>query len=90
MPRLITAPCLITAPMMTLKRLRDKKKTTEKISKNKIFSAKTEYLNLKAHSNKVKMQSDTLATQIYFLLTIQLTESFPHETMLQVNKENDQ
>ena len=36
------------------------------------------------------MQSDkTLTTQIYFL-TIQRTESFLNETMLQVNKENDQ
>ena len=37
------------------------------------------------------MQSDiTLTTQTYFLLTTQQTESFLNETMLQVNKENDQ
>ena len=61
-------------------RLRDKK-TTKKISKYKKFTAKTEYLILKAHSNKVKMQSDkTLNTQIYFVLTIQRTESFLNET----------
>ena len=67
------------------------KKTTKKISKNKNFTAKTEYLNLKAHSNNVRLQSDkTLTTQIYFLLTIQRIESFLKKTMLQVNKENDQ
>ena len=60
-----------------------RQKTTKKISKNKKFTAKTEYLNFKAHSNNVKMQSDkTLTTQIYFLLTIQRTESFLNETML--------
>ena len=49
---------------MTLRRLRDKK-TTKKISKNKNFTAKNEFLNLKAHSNNVNMQSDkTLTTQI--------------------------
>ena len=58
----------------TLKRLRDKK--TLKKSENKNFTAKTEYLNLKALSNNVKMQSDKiLTTQIYFLLTIQWMES---------------
>ena len=40
------------------------KKTTKKICKNKNFTAKTEYLNLKAYSNNVKMQSDkTIDTQ---------------------------
>ena len=74
----------------------DLKETTRqennrKISKNENFTAKTEYLNLKAHSNNVKMQYDkTLTTQIYFLLTVQQTESFLYETMLQVDKENDQ
>ena len=65
-------PCLITAPTRSdIKRLRDKK-TDNKISKNKNFTAKTDYLNLKAPSNNVKMQSDiTLTTQTYFLLTIQ-------------------
>ena len=37
------------------------------------------------------MQSDkNLTTQIYFLLTKQSMESILNETMLQVNKENDQ
>ena len=37
------------------------------------------------------MQSEkSLTAQIYFLLTIQRMESFLNETMLQVNKENDQ
>ena len=41
-----------------------RQKTNQKMSKNKNFTAKTEYLNLKAHSNNVKMQSDeTLNTQ---------------------------
>ena len=51
----------------------DIKQTTrqKKISENKNFTAKTENLNLNAHSNNVKMQSDkTLTTQIYFLLTV--------------------
>ena len=34
----------------------------KKISKNKNFTAKTEYLNLKAHSNNVKVQSDKTST----------------------------
>ena len=37
-------------------------KNNQKISKNKKFTAKTEYLNLKAHSNNVKMQSDKALT----------------------------
>ena len=41
-----------------------RKKTNNKISKNKNFTAETQYLNLKAPINKVKMPSDeTLATQ---------------------------
>ena len=65
-----------------------RQKTTKKIRRNKNFTTKTEYLNLKAYSNNVKTQSDkTLTTQIYVLLTIHRTESFLSETMLQVNKE---
>ena len=54
-------PCLITTPMRS-----DFTETTrQKNSKNKNFTAETEYLNSKAHSNNVKMQSDkTLTTQI--------------------------
>ena len=56
-------------------------RTNNKISKNKNFTAKTEYLNLKAPSNNVKKQSDkTLTTQVYFFLTIQQMESFLNET----------
>ena len=52
-----------------------RQKKTNKNVKNKF--SKTEYRNLKAHSNNVKMQSHkTLTTQIYFLLTIQQMESF--------------
>ena len=41
-----------------------KQKTTKQKSKNENFTAKTEYINLKAHSNNVKMQSDkNLTTQ---------------------------
>ena len=49
-----------------ISRCRDyEKKTNNKISKNKNFTAKTEYQNLKAPSNNVKMQSDkALTTQI--------------------------
>ena len=62
-------PCLIPAPMRSdIKKTTRQKKTNNKISKNKKLTAKTEHLNLKAHSNNVKMQSDkTLTTQIYFL-----------------------
>ena len=53
--------CLITAPMRSdLKETTRQKKTTKKLAKTK-----TEHLNLKAHTNNVKMQSDkTLTTQI--------------------------
>ena len=61
-------PCPITAPMRSdLKETTRQKKTTKKISKNKNFTAKNEVdstLNLKAHCNNVKMQSDkTLTSQ---------------------------
>ena len=49
--------CLITAPMRSdLKETTRQKKTTKK-SKKENFTAKTEYLNIKAHSNKVKIQN---------------------------------
>ena len=54
-----------------IKQTTRQKKTNNKISENKNFTAKTENLNLNAHSNNFKMQSDkTLTTQIYFLLTV--------------------
>ena len=49
-------PCLITAPMRSEFKETTSKKAT-KNSKNKNFTAKTEYLNLKAHSNNVKTQN---------------------------------
>ena len=58
-------PCLIKAPTRSTVKETTREKTNNKISKNKIFTAKTEYQNLKAPSNNVKMQSDkTLTTQI--------------------------
>ena len=72
-------PCLITAPTRSAI-----KKTTKnnKIGKNKNFTARTEYLNLKAPSNNVKMQSDKiLTTQFYFFLTKKQMEIFLNETM---------
>ena len=84
-------PCLITVPIRSdIKKTMRQKKQPKKLAKLN-FAAKTDYLNLKAHSNNVKMQSDnTLTTQINFLPTMQRIESFLNETMLQVNKENDQ
>ena len=51
-------PCLITVPTRSAVKETTGKKTNNKISKNKIFTAKSEYQNLKAPSNNVKMQSD--------------------------------
>ena len=45
-----------------------RKKTTIKVSKNKNFAAETEYLNLKAPSNNVKMQSEKNLNYINFFL----------------------
>ena len=58
-------PFLITAlTRSTKKRLREKT-ANNKICKNKIFTAETQYIILKAPSNNVKMQSDkTLTPQI--------------------------
>ena len=62
-------PCLITTQIRLDIKQTTIQKTTKKISKNKNFTAKTEYQNLKAHSNNVKMQSDkTLTTQIQITL----------------------
>ena len=55
MPRLITAP-------MRSDLTETKGHKNQKNSKNKNFTAKTEYLILKAHSNNVKMQSDKILT----------------------------
>ena len=57
-------PCLITAPMRSELKETMRQKTTKKLAKTKI-SRQKQYLNLKANSNNVKMQSDkTLTTQI--------------------------
>ena len=59
-------PCLITMRSATEKTPRKNNKK----SKNKNFTAKTQYLNLKALINNVKLQSDKiLTTQIYVFLT---------------------
>ena len=79
-------PCFITAQIRSDIKETTRQKTTKKLAKIN-FTAKTEYLNLKAQSNNVKMQSDkTLTTQIYFLLTIHRMESFLNESMLKVIK----
>ena len=71
-------PCLITAPTRSdIRETTRQKKTNNKISKNKNFTAKNWISKFKSTLYNVKMQSDkTLTTQIYFLLTIQQMESF--------------
>ena len=50
-------PCLIKTPTRSnIKETTRQKKTNNKIINNKKFTAKTEYLNLKASSNNVNMQ----------------------------------
>ena len=74
-------PCLITAPTRSnFKETARQKKQKTKISKNKNFTAKIEYPNLKSPSNNVKMHSDKITTQIHFLLTIHQMKSFLNET----------
>ena len=58
-------PCLIKVPTRSAVKETTREKTNNKISKNKNFTTQTEYQNLKAPSNNVKMQSDqNLTTQI--------------------------
>ena len=73
-------PCLISAPTRSAI-----KETTRKKSKNKNFTAKTECQNLKAPSNKVKMQSDNPDYTNLLFLTIQQMESF-HRNGLKMQK----
>ena len=75
-------PCLITAPTRSdIKENKRQKKTKNKISTNKNFTAKTEYLNLKAPSNNVKVQSGkTLTKQVFFFLAIRQMDNFLNET----------
>ena len=48
-----------------------REETNNKTSKNKIFTAKSQYQNLEAPSNKVKMQSvRTLTTRILFFFHV--------------------
>ena len=73
--------CLITALTRSAIEKITRKKTNNKISENKNFKTETQYLNLKAPSKNVKMQSDkTLTTQIYFFLTTQRMDVFLNET----------
>ena len=55
-------PCLITTLTRSAVKKITRKKTNNKISKNRNFKAKTQYLNLKEPSNDVKMQSDKTLT----------------------------
>ena len=74
-------PCLITAPMRSDIKETERQNNKSKISTNKNFTSKTEYLNLKAHSNNVKVQSGkTLTIQVYIFLKIQQMENFLNET----------
>ena len=58
-------PCLITTRSAIKKTQR--KTTTATTKKARKFHGKTQYLNLKAPSNNVKLQSDKiLTTQSYF------------------------
>ena len=47
-------PCLITTPMRSDHKETTRQKKTNKKIKNENFTAKTEYQNLKAHSNNIK------------------------------------
>ena len=59
-------PCLITTRAANEQTKRKNTTTTKKKQKH-LGTAKTQYLNLKAPRNNVKLQSDkTLTTQIYF------------------------
>ena len=74
-------PCLITTLTSSAIEKTTRKKANNKISNNKNFKAKTQYLNLKSPSNNVKMQSDkTITTQSYYFLTIQQMKTFHNET----------
>ena len=58
-------PCLIKAPTRSAVEETRREKTNSKISKSKNFTTQSEYQNLKAPSNNVKMQSNqNLTTQI--------------------------
>ena len=74
-------PCLITALIRSVIEKITRKRTNNKISKNKNFTAKTKYLNFNAPSNNAKMQLDkNLTTQVYFVNTKQQMEYFLNET----------
>ena len=70
-------PCLNTALTRSANKKTTKKTTNKKISKCKSFMAENQYINLKAPSNNVKMQSDkTLTTKNLFFLTLQQMDVF--------------
>ena len=66
---------------MPLNRIREKKQQQKKQNQKLIGRAKTQYLNLKAPCNNVKLQSDkTFTTQIYIFLTKNQMGFFVSET----------
>ena len=60
-------PCPITTLTSSALKKTTRKKTNYKTSKNKHFKLKTQYLNLKAPSNTVKVQSDKTITKLLSL-----------------------
>ena len=65
-------PCLITAlPRAAIKKTTRTKNKQQK-NENKNFTTKTQYLNLNAASDNVRMQSDKILTAIFFLFTQQM------------------
>ena len=68
-------PCIITTRSANQKIARNKQQ--QKKQKQK-FHVETSYLNLKAPSNNVKLQSDkTITTQIYFFPNYKAVGIFP-------------
>ena len=71
-------PCLISTKS-AIKKITRKKQQQQQKQKQK-FHGKNSYLNLKAPSINVNLQSDkTLTTQMYFLLTTQQIGLFLNE-----------
>ena len=80
-------PCLIKVLTKSAIKNCEKKDKTTNSAKNKNFTAKTQYLNLKAPCTNIKMQSDkTLAIQFYSFLTTQPMGCFLNDTRQQVDK----
>ena len=72
-------PCLITTGSANEQTTREKQ---QKKQKQKLLgTAKTQYINLQAPSNNVKLQSDkTLTTHVYFFLNTHQIGFFLNET----------